>query len=353
MSDRRYLLSIALSGLICAASCSPQAPRTGVIPDGAMISTKASSADKGPFLYVAGLELSKYQLGSQQPLQTVTLSGQAVGLALDRFGSLFVVEDLGSGAQIQVYSGRDLALLRTIGNMGGSYGSGIAADSEGYFYVTSGDGIRVFGPGGRPIYLIRRGGDTLAFDGSGNFYAGEPHDVALYTPTQQPGHLKFSRAISKGVRWPDALALGTSGDLFVANCLSCIYSSPPGPDSVTEYPPGSSVPNLRITHGIKGPQAVAVDVHGELYVANATPARCCPFPPGWVSVYPSGGSRPVRRITEKVDAPVALALDPSQNLYVADLGSGSVSVYSSDGAKLLYQIKQGIKGVGTLAIGSP
>jgi hypothetical protein len=84
------------------------------------------------------------------------------------------------------------------------------------------------------------------------------------------------RRITSGLKHPGALAIGPSGDLFVANwCGKQAF--------VTEYQPGGSVPVRKITDGIKHPWTLATDSKGRLYVANAPL-----YPPGghsWVSVY--------------------------------------------------------------------
>lgn len=88
--------------------------------------------------------------------------------------------------------------------------------------------------------------------------------------------MEFVRRITDGVNHPRALAIGPSGDLFVAN--------EDGKNaSVTVCRPGNSAPVRRITNGIKSPWTLAVDSKGRLYVAHTSE-----HPPGgrsWISVY--------------------------------------------------------------------
>ena len=158
---------------------------------------------------------------------------------------------------------------------------------------------------------------------------------SVFVPTQKPGHMALSRSIRDGVDHPEALAVGPSGELFVANSPDC--NPPCGKGSVTVYPPGSSKPMLRITDGVDAPFRLAVDSTGVLYVAN-TPLVRHIHPRGWISVYAPGGIRPMRKITDGVRGPIALALDPSDNLYVANAYDDSVTVYSPGGATLLYRL---------------
>ena len=354
MSDRRCAIGSFLGVLLCCTACSLQTPRPGGIPaaPGVMPGKQVPAADKEPFLYVAGKKLSKYELGSSQPIITVKLTSYAIALALDDFGNLFVAEAYGSlNGRIEVYDAHTLGLLRVIETTG--YVAAIAADRLGYLYAASAGGVVVFPPGGtRLVYHLRpeRGEAALAFDDLGDLYAAGTLGVAIYAPSYTPGRLKFVRDIRKGADYPDALALGPDGDLFVANAQPC--DPPCGRGSVAEYSRGGSEPALRITNGARAPNELAVDSQGDLYVAN-TPIGRRPDEPGWVSVYAPGGVRPIRRVTDGIDRPQALALDPSQNLYVADFDSDSVSVYSPGGARLLYRIRKGIEYASTLIVGSP
>ena len=344
---------LALS-LSCSA-CSIGALRPEAIPPGTGAWQTGGSARHGRlFLYVAGWDISKYALGSSQPLRTAENTDITAALALDRFGNLSAVEGYGSfSGQIQAYNARDLKLVRTIRNTP-SFSSQAVTDRSGYLYVADHGPIWVYAPGGRRlIYRIRHGAEdahALAFDASGNLYAGNrAHLVSVFVPTQKPGHMALSRSIRDGVDHPEALAVGPTGDLFVANFLAC--NPPCGNGSVTVYPPGGAEPMLKITDGVAAPLRLAVDSTGRLYVANASLGRQI-HPRGWVSVYAPGGSRPTRKITDEVRGPIALAIDPSDNLYVANAYDHSVTVYSPGGATLLYKITKGISNYAdALAIG--
>ena len=354
MRYRQRLFGAVLTSLLAGTACSPPPlPPAELHTDAAP--NAARSAAKGPYLYVAGEALSEYAVGSSKPLRTAKPAHQVTALALDRFGNLFVREIYGSLAgEIQVFNAFDLRLKRTIKNPP-LLASAMVTDADGYLYVASDVGVWVYPPGGdraadrlRPQWGI----EALEFDAFSNLYAGAGSRVGIFAPTYVAGHLKFERAVRKGIHFLDTLALAPSGDLFAANCYSCIYSSPPHPDSVTVYAQGGSTPLLHVRDGISGPQALAIDAGTELYVANE-PSPSGSSTPGWISVYASGSVRPARRITNHVDGPVALALDPAQKLYVANARSSSVSVYGPGGAKFLYRITKGIRGAAAMLIGSP
>jgi sugar lactone lactonase YvrE len=226
----------------------------------------------------------------------------------------------------------------------------LVADRSGYLYGAGGKGVVVFAPGCTDVVNVIRpcaySVAPLAFDQSGNLYAGNVGDdsVCVYAPTQRPGHMKFVRKISQGINAPDGLAIGPSGELFVANY---------GTSSVSVFAAGGSKPMRQITNGIDSPAALAVDSKGRLYVINKPYSP--PSAAAWLSVYAPQGSQPVRKIAGSNIYPTAVALDASDNLYVANAtgSGGSVAVYTPGGAKLVRTIRKGVYNPMALLIGSP
>ena len=216
MMNRRNLLVSILAASLCCGGCSLPPPETVPSTLGAVSKTSPSTPGQTSFLYVGGGKLSKYSLGSSTPLRAVTLAYLAFAIALDRLGHVFVLENYGScGGQVQVFSARDLRLLRTI--TAPVCFSGVAIDRQGYFYFTTCcQGLWVYAPGGTHLvnHIRRFANGALAFDSSGNLYADDLFSVAIYAPTGVPGHLKFSGRIRKGVHWSDTLAFGPTGEIF-------------------------------------------------------------------------------------------------------------------------------------------
>ena len=336
------------------AGCSQAAIHSGALPDAGSAGPAAGAfgPPTGPFLYVGSgvTGLAQYSLGDSKPRRMVATQAYVGALAFDSNDHLFASGGGVSEGLVAVYDARTLTLLRSIGLAGAN---GLATDSSGYLFVANCSVVSEYAPGGTKLFHVYRdhvgGTCALAFDRSGNLYAAGEHSIAILEPANQPGLLKYSRSIVKGINSPVALAFGPSGDLFVANCLRCAYSSPPRPDSVTVYAPGASSPSRTITSGIKGPVALAIDSENRLFVANV------PVPndkrPGWVSLYSPTGTRPSLTITDHVRVPVALAIDPSADLYVANEYGNSVTVYGDGGKKLLQSITHGVRFPAALAIG--
>jgi hypothetical protein len=339
---RRKLGTFAILALL--AGCGgPQLP---VGAPGAMAQVRGAAAQavrpaqgSGPFLYVAGLKLSMYALGSSKPLHVAEVNPSTVGfpaIALDLHGHLCEASGGISYPYLFEYDAATLTFVNGLGGIG-TYPS-LVADHLGYLYAsTPGAGIIVYAPGClQQVNAIRRGATnigSLVFDRLGNLYKsnGAPNNtVSIYAPTKQPGHMRFIREIRQGLSAPSSLAIGPTGDLFVAN-----YSYSEKNSYITVYAPGGSKPVLTITKGIKTAGWLAVDSTGRLYVAVPDYAV---RHGGWVSVYPPGATQPVRKV--RVDNPTALALDSSGKLYVANSGRHSwVLVYSAGATKLLQTIK--------------
>jgi hypothetical protein len=351
MRNRRSLLASILAASLCCGGCS--LPPLTTVPSalGTASKTGPSTPDQASFLYVGGGKLSKYNVGSSTPLRAVTLAYFAFAIALDKLGHVFVLENYGScGGQVQVFSARDLRLLRTIAAP--VCLSGVAIDRKGYFYFTTCcQGLWVYAPGGTRLvnHMRRFPNGALAFDSSGNLYADNLFSVAIYAPTGEPGHLKLSGQIRKGVHWSDALAFGPTGDLFVVNTESCNAPCDHGPPSVTVFQPGEEKPTVRITGDLALPSSPAVDSIGRLYVANTTIAGAPPWH-SWVSLFGPGGTKPLRKFARGHGDSAGLAVDASDNLYVAN--GRDVDVYAPGASKLLYRIGEGNYGAQVLAIAS-
>ena len=352
----RCALSICAAAAFLAGCGGSQLP---IGPPGAISQSSAiaTQADRGPFLYVGSHKLSKYALGSSEPLRTIEIDNSVdrPALAIDAHANLFEANGNPSYSRLLIYDARSLKLLRAV-DIG--WIASLVVDRSDDLYAANGAGIWVFAPGAkRLIYTIRRGAGSaqaLAFDRSGNLFAAniQARSVSVYAPTKRSGHMKWIREIHDGIDNPDALAFAPSGDLFVANLL-------PGNGFISVYPPGGSKPERRITSGVNSPWQLTVDSKGRLYVGNVPPNG----PPhrrwrGWVSVYAPGDTQPIGEITVGIYTPLSLAIGPSDDLYVGNAHYGdqkghvTVTVYTPGGAKLLRTITEGINGGLALLIGS-
>jgi hypothetical protein len=120
-------------------------------------------------------------------------------------------------------------------------------------------------------------------------------------------------SITTGLSGPQGVAVDAGGNLYVANANN---------DSVTIYPPGSSSPSLTLSKDLTSPSAVAVDSKGNVWVSNQLGSN-----EGSVVEFPSGQTTPSTVISGI--NPLGVALDSNDNLYVENYNNSAafVSVY--------------------------
>ena len=151
--------------------------------------------------------------------------------------------------------------------------------------------------------------DALAIDSSGNLYVSSAGNNTV--EKFAPGSTTASATYSAGVSVPYALAIDTSGNLYVANNSG---------NTVEKFAPGSTTASVTYSAGMNGPIALAFDSSGNLYVANQNGNTVVKFAPGssTASVTYSVG----------LNEPDALAFDAGGNLYVSNYGNNTVEKFA-------------------------
>lgn len=134
-----------------------------------------------------------------------------------------------------------------------------------------------------------------------------------------------------GVSKPRALAVDVNGNLFVADYAST--------GRVFKFAPGTSTPSATLT-GTNYPVALAFDTGGNLFVANEGN--------GTVSKYAPGTTTPVAVLTG-LAAPTALAFDNSGSLFVVNRYANTVSKFAP-GALTASETLIGLSSPGAIAI---
>lgn len=144
--------------------------------------------------------------------------------------------------------------------------------------------------------------------------------------------------ITSGVSSPSALAIDASGNLYVANCVSCWLGEG---DTVTVYGPpfsNGSTPRASITNGVSRPTSLAVNAAGDAFVFDCGKG-CALGTPDTIERFAapvSSGDSPVTTITSPVYTS-AIAVDSLGTLlllgcahdrcYQGDAGAGSAVSY--------------------------
>jgi hypothetical protein len=120
--------------------------------------------------------------------------------------------------------------------------------------------------------------------------------------------------ITDGISGPQALAVDAGGNLYVANS---------GNSTVTVYVPDSMTPSITYTSGVNTPFGVAVGTDGTVYVANAAGG---PSGGGSVTEFPKGSTTPSTTLETSGESAFAVALDAQNHLYVSWFGFSTYQV---------------------------
>jgi sugar lactone lactonase YvrE len=210
-------------------------------------------------------------------------------------------------------------------------GPSLVFDSGGNAYWADyfNGAVLVFAPGKtKPSYRIAWGATspyTLAVDGSGRLYVAnvgpgvigyEQSSISVYAH----GKATPSYTITNGITYPTSLAVASSGELFVGNCPVCDsqYYGYSGTANVAIYAPGKKTPSSVLYRGVDNPDALALDSAGDLYVANQCASASCTH--GDVAVYRPKATAPSLTITQGIGVPNSLLVDDAGTLYVNSNG---------------------------------
>lgn len=154
--------------------------------------------------------------------------------------------------------------------------------------------------------------------------------VMVYTPGQK----KPLRVIGRHVEGPESLAFDRFGNLYVGNV-----------DTITVYRRGTNNLIRTINLPPSVPFALAFDHKGYLYAALFSIQE----KPGWVMVFAPSSSKPMLTITREIGSPSDVVFDRQDNVYVANAGGifghlyGSINVYAPRSRRLLRVIHDGFR----------
>jgi hypothetical protein len=189
---------------------------------------------------------------------------------------------------------------------------------------------------------------SLAFDASGNLYAGSQNGTSPtgFVTEYAPGGTSPSRTIDLSGT-PRGLVVDASDNLYVVGNAKAGCCSFQGFGAA--YGPNGKKRLQKLTGVASFPGRPAIDAQGNLYVPNFDTF------PGNVVVYAPGAKKPARAIQDGIGFPKALAFDSGGNLYVLNntfrFGS-NVTVYAAGTGTLIRTISKGMKSAYTMVLDS-
>ncbi|MGB0061537.1 NHL repeat-containing protein [Candidatus Binatus sp.] len=368
--------------------------------------------DSGGNIYVAdenGRSVLVYprlgnSTGALNEVPIAAISGSSTGLtdpegiAVDSEGNIYVADGGNSSAappvpaSVFVYaagSSGNVAPMATISgsNSGLSAPYGIVLDSSGNFYTcdigldTGIARVLVYPPLGSSTGLLNEsptatisGTNTLlgfpwgiALDSSRNIYvASFSGGVTVYSPVGNSTGILNEVPIADitgsntGQDGPNGIALDSSGNIYVADGDA---------DSVLVYPAGSNgnVPpiatiNASVLTGVSVTSGIALDSAGNIYLSERGNPYYPYGPPPSVLVYPAGSNgnaAPIATISGRktgLKNPVGIAVDSLGKIYVADARKVLVYPAGSNGDAAPFAViglsKTGKQGADGIAVDS-
>jgi Bacterial Ig-like domain (group 3) len=241
-------------------------------------------------------------------------------VAVDGAGNTYVA-DSGLGA-VELYPKGygSVAATATVGT-GLTAPTGVAVDGAGdVFIADSGNVIEVpngvSGLNAAGQVTLKSGLGTnlnLAADGVGHLYIADPTNqrvVKLGNLNGSFGLLGQTEVDLTGFNAPSAVAVDSTGDLFVAD----------GPNLIEVTPTGTQTTVLT---SLAGETGLAVDPSGALYVSE---------PGGTIRIPNQGGTlnaSAATTVASNVAGPTSVAIDSAENLYITDGTAKDVAFVSS------------------------
>jgi hypothetical protein len=167
----------------------------------------------------------------------------------------------------------------------------------------------------------------IAAAGKNYVYVADAYADTVWIFRARGSNPSPSGSITSGVAGPQGLAIDAAGTLYVAN---------PDNATVTIYPAGSVTPSLTLSQDLTVPTAVAVDSKGNVWVSNEEGGDA-----GSVVEFPAGKTTPSTVISGL--NPLGVAVDSKRNLYVENYNSTEafVSVYPPGATKPSKSFGQG------------
>lgn len=183
-------------------------------------------------------------------------------------------------------------------------------------FAAQGNYILDFTPSGTystlPLFLsITR---SLAFDGQGNLFLTQDHEIDEYTSGGA-----FS-TFASGLN-PLSLAFNSAGTLFMGDGLGSIYEFTPSGSKSTFVSGFNGLAPTALAFNSAGDLFVGLDANGlpnSAYIDEITPS-------GVVSTFASG-----------LEYPFAMAFNSAGDLFTADFNTGYIYEYAPNGARSVF-----------------
>jgi hypothetical protein len=271
-----------------------------------IFSNSAMAVDAAGNLYLANKasgtagSIMEFTPGSAVPLRTITGLDTPTFLALDTSGDIFVTEQ----SKVEEFPpGTSNTVFKTMTSVDAPVG--LAVDAAGNLYVANSSGtagVSVFAPGKTattPTFSFSAGMSTpqwLAFDTTGNLYVGNVggQNVTSYAaPFSATSKVLNTYGSSSNINTLQAIAVDVHANVFVANSSSAL-----------EFNAAQNLIRTIPNSGIGGTNLVTTDQMGNVYLPYQSDS------PPTISVYAPATMSPMLQYTGGLDGPMDVAVWP-------------------------------------------
>jgi uncharacterized protein (TIGR03437 family) len=196
--------------------------------------------------------------------------------------------------------------------------TGLAIDSTGNLYIADSLNCRI-----RKV----ASGNISTFAGNGTFsYSGDG-----------------GPAIQAQLNTPQGVAADAAGNLYIADTLNNVVRKVSPNGTISNYAGNGGAGNsgdgsAATSAQLHGPQGLAADTFGNLYIADTMNAKVRKVSASGViatvagSGTPGSGGDGGAAASAQLNLPIGVAVDSSGNLYIADFGNSRVRKVSASGA---------------------
>src|SRR5206468_16461 len=372
---------VAVAVLVCSialSACSPSGPESvspptaaspvnslPVTPSPTLALATPSPLPGGAITTYAGRDFS----GDGGPATAARLLAPA-GVALDPAGNLYIADTADHRIR-KVTPGGTISTYAGSGNFGFSGDGGPATAAELNFprdvALDPAGNLYIADSGNSRIRKVTTGGTIStpypctplapALDPAGNLYIADTANSRIRKVTSGGTISTYAGSGSRGLSGdggpataaqlysPHGVALDTAGNLYIADSNRIRKVTPGGTISTyagTGTGPFSGDGGPATAAQLSSPAGVALDLTGNLYIADSGSSRIRKVGPGGtISTYAGGGSSNFSgdggpATAAQLNVPVSVALDPAGNLYIADQGNSRIRKVTPGGTISTY-----------------
>jgi sugar lactone lactonase YvrE len=201
----------------------------------------------------------------------VVSSGLATpyGVAVDASGNVYVADNGHNRVLLETPSGGGYTQTVVTTTTSLSYPTGVTVDASGNLYIVNTGGGQVLketpSEGSYTETVVGSGLDQcvgVAVDTNSNVYCSDIDDMAVYEFTYSAGSYTKSTVPTSGLNYPYDVAVDLSGNLYIADFANYRIVKE------TYISPGNYAQSVVPTYNLGGSLGLAVDASGNIYLAD-------------------------------------------------------------------------------------